>query len=51
MVKASSVLLANGRMEAAELLAARCAPLDLEGASGVGRLDLVQSFFTWRMAV
>ncbi len=37
--------LANGRLEAAELLAARGAPLDLEGASGVGRLDLVKSFF------
>ena len=38
--------LANGRLEAAELLAARGAPLDLEGACGVGRLDLVESFFT-----
>ncbi len=38
--------LANGRPEAAELLAARGAPLDLEGACGVGRLDLVESFFT-----
>ena len=38
--------LANGRLEAAELLAARGASLDLEGASGVGRLDLVESFFT-----
>jgi ankyrin repeat protein len=37
--------LANGRPEAAEFLAARGAPLDLEGASGVGRLDLVMSFF------
>jgi hypothetical protein len=37
--------LANGRLEAAEFLAARGAPLDLEGAAGVGRLDLVKSFF------
>jgi len=37
--------LANGRQEAAELLASRGAPLDLEGAAGVGRLDLVRSFF------
>jgi len=38
--------LANGRPEAAEHLASRGAPLDLEGAAGVGRLDLVKSFFT-----
>ena len=37
--------LANGRAEAAEYLASRGAPLDLEGAAGVGRLDLVKSFF------
>jgi ankyrin repeat protein len=37
--------LANGRPEAAEYLALRGAPLDLEGAAGVGRLDLVKSFF------
>jgi hypothetical protein len=37
--------LANGRAEAAEYLAAKGAPLDLEGAAGVGRLDLVKSFF------
>lgn len=37
--------LANGRGAAAELLAARGAQLDLEGAAGVGRLDLVASFF------
>jgi hypothetical protein len=35
----------NGRPEAAELLASRGAELDLEGAAGVGRLDLVASFF------
>jgi ankyrin repeat protein len=37
--------LANGRPEAAEYLASRGAPLDLEGAAGIGRLDLVESFF------
>ncbi len=35
--------LANGRPEAAEYLATRGAPLDLEGASGVGRLDIVKA--------
>ena len=37
--------LANGRREAAEYLARLGAPLDLEGAAGVGRLDLVTRFF------
>lgn len=37
--------LANGRGDAAEFLASRGAPLDLEAAAGVGRLDLVKSFF------
>jgi hypothetical protein len=37
--------LANGRQMAAEYLASRGAHLDLEGAAGVGRLDLVKSFF------
>ena len=37
--------LANGRPAAAEYLAARGARLDLEGAAGIGRLDLVKSFF------
>ncbi len=37
--------LANGRGQAAEFLAARGARLDLEGASGVGRMNLVQAFF------
>ena len=35
----------NGRGEAAEYLANRGANLDLEAAAGVGRLDVVQSFF------
>jgi len=35
----------NGRPEAAQFLASRGAPLDLEGAAGVGRLDLVEGFF------
>ncbi|MGB8887843.1 MAG: ankyrin repeat domain-containing protein [Candidatus Korobacteraceae bacterium] len=37
--------LRNGRGEAAEFLAARGARLNLEGASGVGRLEVVMSFF------
>lgn len=37
--------LANGRGPAAEFLAQRGAGLDLEGAAGVGRLDVVASFF------
>jgi Ankyrin repeats (3 copies) len=43
--------LANGRPEAAEYLASLGAPLDLEGAAGVGRLDLVQSYFDARSAL
>src|SRR6267154_288814 len=35
----------NGRKEAAEFFAHRGARLDLEGAAGVGRLDIVKSFF------
>src|SRR5881409_820687 len=35
----------NGRGEAAEFFASRGAQLDLEGAAGVGRLDVVKSFF------
>jgi ankyrin repeat protein len=37
--------LANGRGPAAEYLAARGAQLDLEGAAGIGRLDLVKDYF------
>jgi ankyrin repeat protein len=37
--------LGNGRPEAAHFLARRGAKLDLEEAAGVGRLDLVHSFF------
>lgn len=36
----------NGRGQAAEFLASRGARLDLEGAAGVGRLDVVKGFFT-----
>ena len=36
----------NGRGRAAEFLADHGARLDLEGAAGIGRLDIVQSFFT-----
>ena len=35
----------NGRGQAAEFLANRGAHLDLEGAAGAGRLDVVKSFF------
>ena len=38
--------LGNGRGSAAEHLAKRGAPLDVEGAAGVGRLDLLKSFLT-----
>lgn len=37
--------LANGRGQAAEFLSQRGAHLDLEGAAGVGRLDLVRTYF------
>ncbi len=37
--------LRNGRGEAAEFLAGRGARLDLEGAAGIGRLEIVKSFF------
>ncbi len=37
--------LANGRGPAAEFLASRGAPLDLEEAAGAGRLDVVKTFF------
>ena len=37
--------LANGRGDAAVYLADRGARLDLEGAAGVGRLDIVKQFF------
>ena len=40
--------LANGRPEAATYLATLGAPLDLEGAAGVGRLDRVRHFFDER---
>ncbi|HEY1336577.1 MAG TPA: ankyrin repeat domain-containing protein [Bryobacteraceae bacterium] len=35
----------NGRGEAAEYLANRGARLDLEGAAGIGRMDVVKSYF------
>jgi ankyrin repeat protein len=40
-----NICLANGRGRAAEFLATRGAHLDLEGASGVGRLDAVKNYF------
>ncbi len=43
---AVNACLQNGRGQAAEFLAGRGARLDLEGAAGVGRLDVVSSFFT-----
>ncbi len=40
--------LANGRGEGAALVAERGAELDLEGAAGVGRLDIVKRYFDER---
>jgi len=40
--------LANGRPNAAEFLGRRGARLDLDGAAGVGRLDVVKNFFNRR---
>lgn len=40
--------LANGRSRAAESLASRGGRLNLEGAAGIGRLDLVKTFFDER---
>jgi ankyrin repeat protein len=40
-----NICLANGRSQAAALLAARGAHLDLEGAAGIGRLDEVKMYF------
>lgn len=42
---AVSACLANGRPRAGEFLAARGAELDLESAAGVGRMDVVETFF------
>jgi len=42
---AVAACLANARVKAAEFLAARGAALDLEGAAGLGRIDLVRGFF------
>ena len=40
-----NICLANGRVQAAEFLATRGAHLDLEGAAGVGRVDVVKNYF------
>ena len=44
--KIVNACLGNGRPGAAEFLAMRGAPLDLEAAAGLGRLDSVKRFFT-----
>ena len=44
--KIVNACLANGRPGAAEFMAMRGAPLDLEAAAGLGRLDVVRGFFT-----
>ncbi len=38
--------LANGQPQAAAYVASRGAPLDLPGAAGIGRIDVVKGFFT-----
>lgn len=43
--KALAAALANGCPEAAEVLARRGARIDIVGAAGLGRLDLLKSFF------
>lgn len=43
-----AVCLANGRPHAAEFLAKHNFPLNLEAASGLGRLDRVKDFFDFR---
>jgi ankyrin repeat protein len=40
-----NICLANGRAQAAEFLSAHGAHLDLEGAAGLGRLDVVKNYF------
>jgi hypothetical protein len=40
-----NICLANGRVQSAEFLATRGATLDLEGAAGLGRLDVVKDYF------
>jgi ankyrin repeat protein len=40
-----NICLANGRIKAAEFLANRGARLDMEGAAGLGRVDLVETLF------
>jgi ankyrin repeat protein len=43
--KLVSACLGNGRLRAAEFLAARGADLDLEGAAGLGKLEIVGQYF------
>ncbi len=40
-----NICLANGRVQSAEFLSQRGATLDLEGAAGLGRLDVVKDYF------
>src|SRR5262249_54424975 len=41
----TTACVANGQLKAAEFLARRGAPLNIVGAAGIGRLDVIRDFF------